>query len=377
MTLKQTDYQICNRCIMDTSDPLITFDDRGYCNHCCSVEKEILPHWFPNDQGRKKINSIVQKIKQSTKNKQYDCIIGLSGGIDSSFLAYWAKNIAGLKPLAVHVDAGWNSNEAVSNIKNLTNILGIDLHTIVINWEEMKDLQLAFLKSQVANQDTPQDHAFFAGLYTCAVENNIKYVLNGSNFATESILPTAWGYNAMDSRQLCDIYKKNSSGTLKDFPSISLFKRYIYYPYIKGMKVVTPLNYMYYNKNNAIAVLKDQCGWKSYGDKHHESRFTKFFQSYYLPTKFGYDKRRAHLSSEIMSSLINRSDALKIIQKSPYNEITIDRDIMFVAKKLGVSKENFLQIMSMPNKTFRDYKSLSEFIKVYKKLKKYYRLITK
>lgn len=354
---------------MDTSDPDITFDEKGICNHCNDFEHRLKPHWMPNELGKKKLDELVAKIKEDTKNERYNCIIGLSGGVDSSYLAYVAKKKLGLNPLAVHVDAGWNSDEAVSNIENLTKRLEIDLHTIVINWEEMKGLQLAFFKANVPNQDIPQDHAFFAGLYNYATKFNIKYVLNGSNLATESILPTSWGYNAMDSKHILDINQRFGSEPLRTFPLVSFFKYYIYYPHIKKMTVIKPLNYMHYNKDEAIKFMQDELGWKYYGGKHYESRFTKFFQSYYLPVKFGFDKRRAHLSSLIVSGQMSRDEALKELEKLSYNPNTIENDMTFVAKKLGISLEDFKDIISRPNKAHSDYGSNDSLVKVSKKIK--------
>lgn len=364
------DYQICVRCIMDTSDPDITFDTQGYCNHCNTVESLIKPQWYPNDEGRQKLGTMIQEIKAAQGANPYDSIIGLSGGVDSSYLAYIAKKELGLNPLVVHVDAGWNSDEAVSNIENLTKRLGLDLHTIVINWEEMKDLQLAFLKAGVENQDIPQDHAFFAGLYSFSVKYKIKHVLNGSNFATESILPKSWGYNAMDSRYILDIHQKHGTGKLKTFPTVSFYRRYIHYPFIKRMKVIKPLNYMPYNKQEAMKILEKEVGWKYYGGKHHESRFTKFFQSYYLPTRFGYDKRRAHLASQVMAGEITRAQALEEIKLPSYNVGMIEDDMEFVAKKLGITLDQLKALVIQPRPVKGTYKSNEALIKCSLNLKR-------
>ncbi len=359
---------------MDTTDPEIVFDESGNCNHCNKVETFIKPQWLPNTEGEQRLAKIVQDIKSAKSDNKYDCIIGLSGGVDSSYLAYIAKTKLGLNPLAVHVDGGWNSDEAVSNIENLTKKLGIDLYTVVVNWQEMKDLQLAFLKAAVANQDVPQDHAFFAGLYSFSVKYKIRHVLNGSNFATESILPASWGYNAMDSIYIMDIHKKFGTRKLKTFPIVSFYKRYIYYPFIKKMQVIKPLNYMPYNKDEAIAIMEKELGWKYYGGKHHESRFTKFFQAYYLPVKFGYDKRRAHLASLIMSGSITRDAALAEMEKLPYNEDTIESDMEFVAKKLGISMAEFKELMALPNKATSDYKSNAKFLAFALKVKRFLKI---
>ena len=349
-------YQQCTRCIMDTTATEITFDADGVCSYCTSFENNIKPQWFHNEQGKIKLEGILKKIKDDCKNEEYDCVIGLSGGIDSSYLLYRAKEW-GLRVLAVHVDAGWNSELAIKNIENICKYGGYDLHTIVIDWNEMRELQLAFLRSGTANQDIPQDHAFFAGLYNYATQYNIRYVLTGSNYATESILPSSWGYDAMDSRFIKDVNKKHGTMELKNYPIVNFFKQYIWYPYIKKMSVVRPLNYINYDKDKAINELEKYCGWKYYGGKHHESRFTKFFQAYYLPTKFGYDKRKAHYSSLIESGFMTREEALTEMKKELYNIQDLQDDKKFIAKKLKLTEDEFEKIINMPKRTFRDYES--------------------
>ncbi len=361
-------YQICTNCIMDTSDPEIEFDENGVCNHCRRFENELKQRWFPNDEGKNKLDAIIKKIKEDGKKNEYDCVIGLSGGVDSSYLAYMLRTeYPDLRILAIHVDGGWNSELAVHNIENIVKKLDIDLHTEVIDWEEMKDLQLAYFKSQLANQDVPQDHAFFATLYKVAVKNfGIQYFLSGGNLATESILPTAWGYNAMDGKQLKAVHKKFGTIKLKNFTVLSFFKHRIYYPYIKKFKIIRPLDYWPYIKNEAKQIIMEKLDWRDYGGKHHESRFTKFFQAHWLPTKFGYDKRRAHLSSLIVSGQISREEALKEMEEPLYDLKELEEDIEFLSKKMGLSVKEFKEIMEMPNKTFRDYPSnykLEQFIR--------------
>lgn len=349
-------YQICNRCIMDTSDPYITFDEEGYCNHCTIALKIMENQWFPNEEGTRYFNCIVEKIKKEGRNNDYDCIIGLSGGIDSSYLVYLAVKM-GLRPLVVHVDCGWNSEFAVKNIENIVKLLNIELHTHVVDWEEMKDLQIAYLKSNIANQDVPQDHAIFAALYNYAAKNNVKFVFNGSNFATESILPTSWGYNSLDYKNLKSIHKVHGKIKLKTFPIVTFFDRYIYYVYFKKMTVIKPLNYLKYNKDDAMKILEEELSWRYYGGKHHESRFTKFFQAYYLPKKFGYDKRRAHLSSLIISGQIDRTTAFEMMKKELYPINELNEDIEYVAKKLDMTTQELFYIINQPNKSYKDYSS--------------------
>jgi N-acetyl sugar amidotransferase len=365
-------YQICTKCIMDTSDPEITFDSMGVCNHCIKFETNQKPKWFPNEEGKKKLDTIIDNIKTNGKNKEYDCVIGLSGGVDSSYLAYVLRTqYPDLKILAIHIDGGWNSELAVHNIESIVEILDIDLHTGVINWEEMKDLQLAYFKSQLANQDVPQDHAFFATLYDMANKYGIQYFLTGANLATESILPKAWGYKAMDATQLKAVHKQFGKIKLKEYTTVSFFRRTFYYPHIKKFKIIAPLDLMPYNKDEAKEIIMEKLNWRDYGGKHHESRFTKFFQAHWLPTKFGYDKRRAHLASLVVSEQISREDALKEMEKPLYDPSELEEDIEFLSKKMGLSVKEFNDIMAQPNRNFTDYPSDFELEKKMRSLKQY------
>lgn len=347
-------YQICTRCIMDTSDPEIHFDEEGVCNHCHGFDELAKSSWFPTEDGSEKLKNIVAAIKKEGRDKEYDCALGLSGGIDSSYMAYKAKEL-GLRPLVIHVDAGWNSELAVSNIEKICHTLGYDLHTHVVDWEQMKDLQLAFLRSGTANQDIPQDHAFFVALYSFVIKNKIRYILNGSNIATEGILPAAWGYNAMDAKYLKAIHQQFGGQSLKGYPTVSFFQYHVYYPYIRRMRVVRMLNYMPYNREEAKQLLINKLGWKDYGAKHFESRFTKFFQAYFLPTRFGYDKKRAHLSSLVVSGQLSREAAMAEMEATKYPEYEMREDRAYVLKKLGLSEEEFERFLHMPLKTYRDY----------------------
>ncbi len=356
--MKEKDYQICTNCIMDTTDPEIYFDENGVCNHCLKFENQLKKNWFTNEEGKKKLDAIINQIKIDGKNKKYDCVIGLSGGVDSSYLAYILRKLyPELRILAIHIDGGWNSELAVHNIENIVKILGIDLYTGVVPWEEMQDLQLAFFKSQLANQDVPQDHTFFATLYHVANKNGIKYFLSGGNLATESILPSSWGYNAMDATQLKAVHKKFGKKKLKKYEIVSFFKRKVYYPYFKKFRIIRPLDFLPYLKDEAKETIKSELNWRDYGGKHHESKFTKFFQAHWLPTKFGFDKRKAHLSSLIVSGQMTRDEALKELEKPLYDETELKEDKEFISKKLGISLEEFETIMQQSNKTFLDYPS--------------------
>jgi N-acetyl sugar amidotransferase len=362
-------YQICNRCIMDTSDPFIKFDEHGNCNHCNSALERAGQMWFPDVYGEKKLSEIIEKIKDEEKKKEFDCIIGLSGGVDSSYLAYIASKI-GLRALVVHVDCGWNSELAVKNIENIVKILNIELHTFVVNWEEMKDLQRAFFKASLPDQDIPQDHAIFSALYKFAVENDIKYALNGVNFASESIMPDSWGYQAMDYRHLKSVHKHFGEKKLKEYPHVTFFQRYVCFNLIKGMKIINPLNYINYQKEEVIKILEKELGWQNYGEKHYESRFTKFFQSYYLPVKFNFDKRRGHLSSLIISGQMTREFALNKMEEKSYSEDEINSDLEYVAKKLGWSAEEFRRIINLPPNDHKNFASNKYLFELGMKIKK-------
>jgi aminotransferase len=341
---------------MDTTDPEIKFDDHGVCNHCQNFDDVTSNRWFPNDEGKQKLNKIFEKIKKDGSGKEYDCIIGLSGGIDSSYLALVLKDY-GLRPLVVHVDAGWNSELAVYNIEQIVKYCNYDLHTHVMNWNEVRDLQLAYLKSGVANQDVVQDHAYFASLYHFAVKNNIKHIISGGNIATESVFPNSWQHSAMDSINLRAIHKKHGYHKLDQYKTISYIDYLLYYPFIKQLNTVRPLNFMPYKKIDALNTLKNKISYKEYGRKHGESRFTKFFQDYYMPTKFNMDNRLPHLSSEILSGAINREEALLKMKDNIYSAHELQSDKKYIAKKLNISIIELDELINSPNHHYSEYKN--------------------
>ncbi len=362
-------YKICVNCVMDTSAPKILFDENGECEYCNNFYKNILPNWHPNEFGKELFEPILEKIKKDGKGRSFDCLIGVSGGADSSYLVHLAKTILGLNPLIFHVDAGWNSQISVNNIARIIDGLELDLYTEVVDWSEMRDLQLAFFKAQVPHLDAPQDHVFFASLYNFAIKNKVKYILTGGNYSTENIRePLDWIYHASDLRQLKDIHKKYGSIPLKTFSTSDIFKHKIYYRYIKGLRVIRPLDYFPYNKADVMSELKDKYDWQPYAHKHYESRFTRFFEGYWLPNKFGFDKRKTHFSSLILTKQMSRDDALKELLQPAYDPDEMKNDFEFVAKKLGITKESLCDLMEGENMTYKDYKNNMFIINIGTKL---------
>lgn len=356
-----TSYQICTRCVMDTSDPLITFDAEGVCSHCHEFDVHHQPQILGAARGKPLLDAQVARMKEQGKGKPYDCIIGLSGGVDSSYVAHLVVQL-GLRPLAVHVDTGWNSELAVSNIEKIVSKLKIDLYTTVIDWEEMRDLQLAFFKASVANCDVPQDHTFVAVLFNLAAKHGVHTIISGHNLQSESIMPVSWGYTSIDAKHLRAIQRQFGSRKLKSFPTYSIFQYSFWWPYVRKIRIFKILNYCDYRKDDVKQWLMDNYDWRDYGGKHYESQFTKFFQSYYLPTKFGFDKRRAHLASLVVSGQLARAQAMQVMQAPPFDPAAAVEDKAFVAKKLSVSVAEFDAILQRPPKTYRDYPSHADLI---------------
>lgn len=356
--------RICSKCVMDETDSRIAFDAEGVCDHCHAFEAQVLPNWHTDERGERELRALVDKIKDSGKDKDFDCIIGMSGGIDSSYLTYIATEF-GLRPLVFHVDAGWNSQEAVNNIERLIDKLGLDLYTEVIDWEEMRDLQLAFFKSGVPHIDTPQDHAFFATMYKFAEKHNIKYILTGANYSTECIRnPIEWMYYQSDSIQLKDIHRRFGTRPLVNFPTTSILRHKIWLPYIRGIRVVRPLNSVPYDKAAAVKLLTEKFGWQPYPQKHFESRFTRFYEGYWLPKKFGFDTRKVQYSSLIVTGQMTREEALERLKTPALDDATVRQEFGYVANKLRITTEELQGYLDAPNKTYRDYRSQEMFYTV-------------
>jgi len=349
-------YQVCSNCVMDTSDSQISFDANGQCDHCTDFYENVQPHWRPDDTAA--LDALAQKIRDDGKGRDFDSILGMSGGLDSSYLLHVAVEKMGLRPLVFHVDGGWNSQIAVHNIECITEKLGLDLYTEVINWEEMRDFQHAFFKSGVPHLDIPQDMAFVAVLYKFAAKHKVKYILNGGNLSTECVRnPLEWLYYGTDMSQNKDIQKKFGTMPLKTYPMSSIWNHKIYLRYIRRIQVVKPLNMTPYIKKDAQKLLADTYGWQAYQQKHFESRFTRFFEGYWLPTRFGFDTRRVQFSSLILSKQMTRDEALKELENLPYDETEIQHDIDYVATKLGITSDELMSYHTMPKKSHRDYKS--------------------
>lgn len=352
----QRNYQICSHCILDTTDdPNIRFDENGVCNHCHFYQVQEKKYILPQEVREKKLAEIVEQMKREGKNKEYDCVMGVSGGVDSTYAAYITKQL-GLRALVIHLDNGWNSELAVKNIENIVQRLNYDLYTHVIDWEEFKDLQLSFLKASVVDIELLTDHAISACLLQEAKKRKIKFIISGVNMATEGVLPSHWTHRKMDLLNIISIHKKFGKIPLKTFPQLS-FLDAIYCNNILKIQSVPILNYVPYIKTDAKKKISDELGWRDYGGKHYESIFTRFYQGYILPVKFHIDKRKAHLSSLVCSGQITRTQSLNDMQLPNYDSQLLKEDKQFVIKKFGLTEKEFEQIMALPIKKHLDYPS--------------------
>ena len=353
-------YRECSRCVMDTTVPDITFDLSGRCNYCRMAEERLNKELYSGPAHRGKLDALIDEIKRDGKGKPYDCIIGVSGGVDSSYTAYLVKQ-HGLRPLAVHFDNGWNSELAVENIERLLKKLDIDLYTHVVDWEEFKDLQLAFLKASVANSEIPTDHGITAVMFRQAAKHNVKYIVTGGNLATETIMPSSWMHDAKDLLFIKSIHRRYGTRPLVTFPTMS-YRRLAWYILVRRIRYVGILNYIDYNKQQAMDLLEKELRWRRYEDKHFESIYTRFFQGYLLPRKFNMDKRRPHLSSLIVSGQLTREEALQELQGHIYDPKVAAEDVTYIRRKFGLSEAEFDDIMSAPVRDTDSFANSERFL---------------
>ncbi len=341
---------VCTRCVMDTSDPEITFDEDGVCNHCRRYA-ELAAREVRREPGE--LERLVREIKQSGARKDYDCVIGVSGGVDSTYVAYEVKRL-GLRPLAVHLDNGWDSELAIHNIEQALDTLGIELVTRVLEWDEFRRLQVAFLKASVSDGEIPTDHAILATLNEEASRRGIRYVVSGVNFTTEAILPRRWTYGVHDWRYIKQIHRRFAGTSLSGFPHVSRL-RLDYFSRVRKIRMVALLDYLPYVKSDAMELLQRELGWRPYAGKHYESIYTRFFQGYILPVKFGIDKRKAHLSTLICAGQMTRDEALRSLEENEYLTGQAAEDRVYVVKKLDLTDAEFDEIMRAPARTYEDY----------------------
>ncbi len=369
-------YQVCSKCILDThDDPDIEFDANGVCNHCRLYEDILHHRIFHGEEGKEKLKQLVEKIKKDGAGKEYDTIVGISGGVDSSYVAYLSKQL-GLRPLLVHCDNGWNSELAVNNIENIVQKLNFDLYTYVINWEEFRDIQLSFLQASVVDIELITDHAIAATLYRLASKYKVRNILQGVNITTEGLLPSSWVHNKLDYINIKDIHKRFGKVKLKTYPHLTLWDTF-YYSKIWKVDFIPVLNYIDYNKTEAKQTITKELGWRDYGGKHYESVFTRFYQAYILPKKFGIDKRKSHLSTLICSGQITRQEALEEMKKPIYDAVKLEEDKEYVIKKFGLTTESFDKLMEAPGVPHTDYHSMMNIYKKLRPLSKLYKKIFK
>jgi N-acetyl sugar amidotransferase len=367
--MTKTPYQLCTKTVMDTSDPSISFDENGISNHYHEFKKLVEPNWHTDERGQNFLCRYIEQIKHDGKGRDFDCILGLSGGVDSSYMLHTLVKEYGLRPLVFHVDGGWNSEIAVHNINVLVDSIGVDLFTEVINWNEMRDFQLAMFKSGVPHLDIPQDLAFIGVLYKYASRHSIKYIMNGGNISTECVLmPLEILYWPSDLRQVRDILSRYGTVPMTSYPFTNILLNKLYLPYVRRIRTFKPLNYMPYSKSLAIETLKKLYGWKPYPQKHFESRFTRFFESYWLPTRFGYDMRRNQFSSLILTGQMTRDEALQQLSSLPYDPNLIERDFAYIASKLNISVSELQCYHNMPKKFYYDYKNLRSLFSIGEKV---------
>jgi N-acetyl sugar amidotransferase len=357
--MSHSSYQVCTQCIMDTTDPGITFDANGRCVYCDNFETAILPNWLQDERGAEDLARLAETVRRDGRGREFDCVIGVSGGLDSSYAAHVAKVRMGLRPLLFHVDAGWDTGQAVGNIEKLVDGLGVDLYTEVVNWDEVKDLQVAFLRSGIPDQDLVQDAAFFSALYKFARAHKVKHIITGSNYSTECCRePEAWGgYLGIDTLLFRDIHTRFGTRPLDSFPLVDIMTYKLLFQKLMGMKLHHPLNMVRYVKTEAESELGRLYGWQSFQHKHHESRFTRFYEDYWLPRRFGFEKRRAHFSSLILTGQMTRAEALQRVSAPEMDEHFLEQEFEYVAHKLDLTVGELRDLFNAPRKTYRDYRN--------------------
>jgi N-acetyl sugar amidotransferase len=349
-------YQQCAKTVMDNiADPNIEFDENGICNYWYEYQKQADQYLIHGEEGKKKRDDTIFQLKEDGKGQKYDCIIGVSGGVDSTYVAYLVKE-ANLRPLVVHFDNGWNSEIAVQNINKIIDYLDADLFTLVVDWDEFRGLQRAYLKAGVIDIEALTDHAIIASLYRLAAKHKVRYVISGSNIETEGVLPKAWIHGKLDSINIKDIHSRYGAVKLKTYPFLSVLKKQYYLKFVK-LNFISPIDWAPYNKEAIKKLISKEIGWQDYGGKHHESVFTKFYQNYILPTKFKVDKRKAHMSNLICSGQMNKSEALIELDKPLYDAADLVRDKEYVVKKLGFTKEEFDQLMQEKPRSHNSFKT--------------------
>lgn len=350
-------YRICTRCIMDTSDPEIEFDAAGVCNHCRAYDRTVAREVVRGEAGMSRLMSHAEEIRKAGKGKRYDCVLGLSGGIDSSFVAYLARKKMGLRPLAIHMDNGWNSEVAVRNIENIVKALDLDLHTEVLDWEEFRRLQLAFLRAGTPDSEIPTDHAIVATLYRQAEKRGVQWIIDGTNLVTELMLPATWSHGHGDWRYIRHLNDHFGGAPLRTYPHYTPFDRHIRFRAVRRIRHVCPLHFVDYDRAEAMRIMNAELSWEYYGAKHYESIYTRFYQGYMLPRRFNFDKRRPHFSCLVNAGQLPRAEALAEMRKPALPPAQLAEDRAFVIKKLGIDEPEFERILAAERRTFWDYPS--------------------
>ena len=353
---------------MDTTDVDIIFDSAGVCSHCHRFDAQAARRLIPESERPARLDALVEELKRAGRGRDYDCVIGVSGGVDSTYVAYLTKQL-GLRPLAVHFDNGWNSELAVANIEKTLKTLGIDLLTHVIDWPEFRDLQLSFLRASTPDGEVPTDHAIVALLYKMAAKHGIKHILLGVNVNSEAVMPLKWGYGYSDFRYIEGVHARFGTVPLRTYPHYTLAQLFGYM-FVRRIRIVPILDYTDYQRQTAMRLIESDLGWVYYGGKHYESIYTRFFQSYILPRKFNIDKRRAHYSNLVMSGQMKRAEALASLLEPVYPEQGLQEDRAYVIKKLALSEAEFEAIMRQPPQTFFDYPNSFQRVENAKKLLK-------